>query len=106
MRLRDYGVTLQAGVLHIPSINGSPVVEYREIHGHPVPYTTTIQRRTLTRDGEEYRDGASDWSTITVRDVLGQLQLSGPVAYWLRNLTTCDLGPTTGRAERAPDSWL
>lgn len=78
------------GVLTLPSVNNCPVVEYRDIDGHPVPYQVTIQRRSLRPDGREWIDGASEWRTITVGDVLDQLALDGPVARWLRTRTRVD----------------
>lgn len=80
-------------VLTIPSVNGSPIVEYRDIDGHPVPYMVTIQRRMLTPDGDEYLDGASEWRTITIGEVADQIRIDGPVAEWLRSRTRVDTSP-------------
>lgn len=77
----------------LDSVNGSRCVEYRAVDGHPVPYQVTIQRRLLTQDGQEYIDGGSEWQTISIRDVLAQLQLDGPVAKWLRAKTRVDCSP-------------
>lgn len=74
-------------VLRLDSVNGSPIVEYRDID------MVTIQRRTLTPDGDEYRDGASQWGTITIGDVLAQLRLNGQVAEWMRTRTRVDCSP-------------
>jgi hypothetical protein len=79
--------------MKLESVNGSPIVEYRDIDGHPVPHQVTVQRRVLTPDGEQYRDGESEWRTITIREVLDQLQLDGPVARWLREETRLDCSP-------------
>ncbi|MDL1863276.1 hypothetical protein FBR04_19935 [Betaproteobacteria bacterium PRO7] len=89
------------GVLRLESVNNSPVVEYRAIDGHPVPFQVTIQRRTLTPDGDECDDGGSQWETITIGDVLDQLALDGPVAAWLRDETRVDCSP--GRLLSYPD---
>lgn len=79
--------------LRMESINGGPVIEYRALDGHPVPYKVTVQRRELTPDGDEYRDGASQWCTITLREVIAQVELNGPVAEWLRTQTRVDTSP-------------
>ena len=68
--------------LRLDSVNGSPVVEYRTLGNQPVPYTVTVQRRALTADGGEYRDG-SEWHTVTLGDVASQMRLGGPVGAWL-----------------------
>jgi hypothetical protein len=78
------------GTLQLESINGCPVVEYRDIDGHPVPYMVTIQRRYLRADGGEFRDGGSEWATITVAALLALLAFDGPVARWLREDTRVD----------------
>lgn len=95
--------------LRLESVNGSPVVEYRAIDGHPVPFKVTIQRRALTPDGEEYIDGASDWQTITISDVLEQLKIDGPVAEWLRTQTRVNTSPVSilksGHAQDAAYLW-
>jgi hypothetical protein len=80
-------------MLMLESVNGCPVVYYRAIDGHPVPYKVTIQRRILTPDGEEYEDGGSEWATVSVGDVLDQIVLNGPVAAWLRDKTRVDCSP-------------
>lgn len=81
MKLREFGARLTADGDGIELLahhggTGSPAVIYRQMQGHPVPYTTTIQR-----EGE----------TLTVGDVLHQLALDGPVAYWLWYHTVADL---------------
>lgn len=94
-------------VLTLPSVNDSPIVEYRAIDGHPVPYKVTIQRRMLTPDGEEY--GASElsqWHTVTVDEIIDQVRLDGPVAEWLRSRTRVDtslraLSASGGRSDPA-----
>jgi len=80
-------------MLTLRSTNGSPTVQWRDIDGHPVPYMVTIERRVLTPEGEEYRDGSSDWETVLISDVLEQLRLRGPVAEWLREQTRVDCSP-------------
>jgi len=77
-------------VLVLESVNGSPEVQYRDIDGHPVPYMVTIRRRQLTCRGEEYLDGASQWQTVSMGDVLDRLRLGGSIADWLRSETRVD----------------
>ena len=78
-------------VMTIPSTNDGAVVQYRDIDGHPVSFQVTIQRRVLTADGEEYRDGASEWTTCKVADIVAQVNFRGPVAHWLASDTRVDL---------------
>lgn len=78
-------------VMTKPSTNDGAVVQYRDIDGHPVPTKVTIQRRVLTADGEEFRDGASEWKTCTVADIVAQVNSRGPVANWLAGDTRVDL---------------
>lgn len=79
--------------LRLESVNGCPVVEYRVIDGHPVPYMVTVQRRKLTPDGGEYQYPESEWETVRIRDVLEHLQRDTPVAEWLRTKTRVDCSP-------------
>jgi hypothetical protein len=78
-------------VMTIPSTNDGAVVQYRDIDGHPVSFQVTIQRRVLTADGEEFRDGASEWTTCKVADIVAQVNFHGPVAHWLASDTQVDL---------------
>jgi len=78
-------------VITIPSTNDGSVVQYRDVDGHPVPFQVTIQRRILTADGEEFRDGASEWTTCKVADIVAQVNRHGPVANWLASDTRVDL---------------
>jgi hypothetical protein len=82
-------------MIRLESVNGSPVVEWRAIDGTPIPYQVTIQRRMLTPDGDEFIDGGSEWSTVSIREALEQLRLNGPVADWLRNSTRVNCAPQT-----------
>ena len=79
------------GVITIPSTNNGSVVQYRDVDGHPVPFQVTIQRRLLTPDGEEFCDGASEWTTCRVVDIVAQVNHHGPVANWLASNTQVDL---------------
>jgi hypothetical protein len=45
----------------------------------------------LTADGEEFRDGASEWATCRVLDIVAQVNRHGPVANWLASDTQVDL---------------
>lgn len=91
-------------VLRLEAVNNSPIVEYRAIDGHPVPFQVTVQRRMLTPDGDEYLDGASEWRTVTVGEILDQLQQDSPVASWLRDKTRVDCRMSTllGYSRSAP----
>jgi hypothetical protein len=78
-------------VMTIPSANNGAVVQYRDIDGYPLPFQVTIQRRILSADGEAFRDGASEWTTCRVADILSQVNHHGPVAHWLASDTRVDL---------------
>jgi hypothetical protein len=76
MKLSDYNAHVSDHVLVMEPVNGSPRVEWRALHGQPVPYTATIQR---------------NGDTVSMRELGQQIMLDGPVAYWLRYYTAVDV---------------
>jgi hypothetical protein len=78
-------------IMTVHSANDGAVVQYRDVDGYPVPFQVTIQRRILTPDGEEFHDGASEWATCTVRNVIAEVDGHGAVAAWLALDTRVDL---------------
>jgi len=77
--------------LRMDSINGSPIVEYRQIDG-------LIQRRALySAEGKYYIaagdvvrsievDDGTGWENVTTVVIREQMMLDGPVAKWLWGL--------------------
>lgn len=77
-------------VLTLPSVNGSPIFEYRTCDYNSVPHMVTIERRMLTPSGREYLGGNSEWHVMTIAQVIEKLWFGGPVAKWLKESTEVD----------------
>lgn len=85
----------------LPSIIGSPIVEYRALDGFPAPRMVTIQRRHFTHQGGQFMGDASDWKTLPIAEIKHQIRLDGPVAQWLRSEARVDC--TAERISSYPD---
>jgi hypothetical protein len=86
-----YGLQPTDEILMVESINGSPVHQVRITEAGP-------EYRYLTPDGEEYREGGSDWHLYSVDEMHRQVELGTPLKDYLQrhidwSVTTFDGAP-------------